>query len=66
MNGIIFFENGQVAIFGQLTTVQRIADAAQTTLSQLLQQERDRVLRTVSKDELKYITERIATEDHKE
>ncbi len=60
MSGIIFFEDGTVAQFGQISTVRRIVAAAQDLLPQLLQQERDQFLETVNKAELRQIAERLA------
>lgn len=60
MNGIIFFEDGTVVPFGQITSVQKIAKAVQQLLPDLLKQERDKLLRTITKDELKHIAEYIA------
>lgn len=59
MTGIIFFEDGTVVPFGTLTTVQHIAKAAQRVLPQLIQNERDQLLATVTKDELRAIAERL-------
>lgn len=63
MNGIIFFEDGTTRPFGQLRTVMNIVRTAQTLLPQLVQDERDQFLDTISKEELKKIVERLqATE----
>ncbi len=59
MNGIIFFEDGTVTPFGTLTTVQHIAKSAQRVLPQLIQNERDQILATVTKEELRSIAERL-------
>lgn len=60
MNGIIFFEDGTVAQFGKLVSVQRIVMAIQETVPQLIQQERNQLLATITQDELKLVVDKLA------
>jgi hypothetical protein len=57
MNGIIFFEDGQVQIFGTLVTVKNISRAINETLPQLVQQERKQLLNSITDDEFKYLVD---------
>lgn len=61
-SGIIFFENGDTQIFGQLVTVRGIAQAINTILPDLLAQERDQLLSTITQDELKQIIDKLSNE----
>jgi hypothetical protein len=57
MNGIIFFEDGQMQIFGTLSTVKNIARAVNEILPQLVQQERQQMLNSITDDEFKYLVD---------
>lgn len=66
MNGIIFFEDGTAVPFGQITSVRNIAKTANTVINNLLQQEREALLSTVSRDELRSIVERLSQAENKQ
>lgn len=66
MNGLIFFEDGTVVSFGQITSVRKIAKTAEELISKLLQQEREALLSTVSRDELRSVVERLSQEENKQ
>lgn len=66
MSGIIFFEDGTVVPFGQLTSVKKIMASAAVQLAGLAAQEREQLLNTVTKEELKLLVERLSTEDRDE
>lgn len=57
MNGIIFWENGEVQMIGQLTTVRLIALKVQQVIPDLVQQERNAVLDTMSEQEIRRAVE---------
>lgn len=59
MNGIIFWENGEVQILGQLNTVRAIALKVQEIIPSLVQQERDMVLDTMTEAEIRHAVERF-------
>lgn len=63
MNGIIFFENGTVVPFGQLQSISKIVKAAQELLPELVKQERDQLLATITQAELKTVVERLSREE---
>ena len=63
MNGIIFWENGDTQILGQLTTVRLIALKVQEIIPSLVQQERDAVISTMNRDELRMALDRIVTRE---
>lgn len=62
MNGLIFFEDGTLVPFGTLTSVKKILQTANEVLPALYQQERDKMLNTISKEEMKQIAERLNNE----
>jgi hypothetical protein len=62
MNGIIFFEDGQVQIFGTLSTVKNIARAINETLPQLVKQERQQMLNSITDDEFRYLVDQHTTQ----
>jgi hypothetical protein len=66
MNGLIFFEDGTVQQFGELTSVQRIAVTANRVINDLLMQERQKLLKSITKDELKQVVEDMQKEIEKE
>lgn len=53
MNGIIFFEDGTVRVFGQLTTVKMIALKVQEVIPELVQQERNAVIESLTNEEIR-------------
>lgn len=64
MNGLIFFEDGTVVPFGQITSVRKIAQTANEVINNLLKREREALLRTVSKEELRSIVDRLSSEEN--
>lgn len=60
MNGIIFFEDGTVRIIGKLNTVRGIALAIQNTMPDLIAQEKEQVIDSLSEKEIKAIIDRYA------
>lgn len=57
MNGIIFWENGDVQMIGQLTTVRLIAMKVQQVIPDLVQQERNAILDTMTEQETRRAVE---------
>ena len=62
MNGIIFWENGEVQVIGALATVRLIAMKVQEVIPQLVQQERDAILQSLSDVEMRSINDRLQHE----
>lgn len=56
-NGIIFFENGEVQMFGTLNTVRMIATSIQQTLPSLIAQEREQLVQSITADEFKALVD---------
>lgn len=56
-SGIIFFEDGDVQQFGQITSLIKLAESAQRTLNDALAQERQQLLESITEEELKQIVE---------
>lgn len=64
MNGIIFFEDGSTAMFGQLSTVSHIIPTVNRVLRELQAQERQSILDSITKNEIKVIIERLQQEQN--
>lgn len=63
MNGIIFYEDGTVQLLGTITTMKIIAQAAPKVIADLVRQERQQVLASITDDELKHLIDAKADRD---
>ncbi len=60
MNGLLFFEDGTVVPFGTISSVTKIVQAANNLFPDLIAQERSNLLKSISKEELKQIVQRLS------
>lgn len=68
MNGIIFFEDGTVKMIGTLNSVRLIALKVQEVIPNLIQQERDAIVDTMSEEEIRRAVDMLSkrTQQHRE
>ncbi len=61
-SGLIFFEDGEVQQFGDISNPHRMIQTAQETFKDLVKQQRAQLLQSITEDDMKSVIERIAKE----